>query len=232
MKQYQHLFFDLDHTLWDFEKNSRIVLQDLYNIFKLKDKGVPDVLSFQKQFEQQNKKFWLRFRKRQINRDELRVKRFWHTLLFFHIRDYPLSRELSEAYLDSLPFQPGLVANAREVLDYLREKGYGIHLITNGFEDAQRIKLQRSGIDSYFKEIVTSQNCGCLKPDSRIFAYALKAAKADITTSLMIGDSLEADVLGAQEFGMSQVFFNSRKIRHVEKPSFEISELIELRGLL
>lgn len=232
MKQYKHLFFDLDHTLWDFEQNSRIVLAKLFQDFNLQAKGIHKLKNFQDEFELQNDKFWTRFRKGQVSREELRWKRFWHTLMHFDLRDYSLALELSEVYLNWLPQQSALMPFAKELLEYCQKKGYALHLITNGFEQAQWMKLKQSGIEDYFGKMITSQNSGVLKPHAQIFDYAIKATAADISSSLMIGDGLEADVLGAQAFGMDQVFFNVRKTEHLERPTYEVSSLQELMNIL
>lgn len=232
MKRYQHLFFDLDHTLWDFEQNSRTVLAQLFQDFDLKSKGIGNLKSFQDEFEQQNDKFWTRFRKGRVNREELRWKRFWHTLMPFDVRDHVLAMDLSDTYLKLLPQQSVLMPFAKELLNYCRDKDYQLHLITNGFEQAQWMKLKQSGIDGYFGKMITSQNCGVLKPDARIFDCAVKTTAAAVSSSLMIGDGLEADVLGAQAFGMDQVFFNARKMAHAEQPTYEVSSLEELMTIL
>ena len=232
MKQYKHLFFDLDHTLWDFEQNSRTVLAQLFQDFHLQAKGVSKLKSFQDEFEQQNDKFWTRFRRGQVNREELRWKRFWHTLMHFDIRDHVLAMALSESYLQLLPQQSVLMPFAIELLNYCRDKNYQLHLITNGFEQTQRLKLKQSGIDNYFGKMITSQDCGVLKPNAKIFDCAVKTTAAEVSSSLMIGDGLEADVLGAQAFGMDQVFFNARKAEHVERPTYEVSSLQELMDIL
>lgn len=230
--KYRHLFFDLDHTLWDFETNSRKVLNILFNEFRLNEKSIPDAFTFQMHFERHNEKFWERYRKGQINREELRLKRFWHTLLDFKIKDYDLAETISHTYLNLLLEQSRLMPYTKEILNYCLEKGYHLHLITNGFESVQKTKLKNSGIDGYFQSITTSQNCGYLKPQPEIFEFALKVASAAIPESLMIGDALEADILGAQNIGIDQVFFNSRKIDHAEKPTYEITELKSLKKIL
>lgn len=231
-KQYQHLFFDLDHTLWDFENNSRAVLKALYHDFRLEKLGIPASADFQVSFEQHNDKFWERFRKGQINRETLRWKRLWHTLLDFNIRDQQLAYDLSDIYLQLLPTQSRLVPDALNLLEYCRDKGYKMHLITNGFQQTQKMKLTQSGIADFFQNVVTAQDCGFLKPNREIFAFAINAAAASVTESLMIGDALEADILGAQEFGMDQAFFNCRKIDHSERPTYEIAGLSALKEIL
>lgn len=231
MKQYKHLFFDLDHTLWDFETNSGITLQKLYHQFDLASKGVADFEQFRLTYEQHNDRFWERFRKGFIKRDELRWKRMWHTLLDFKIADNQLSHEMSAIYLDLLPQQGALMPHALDLLDYCRAKDYKLHLITNGFETTQWQKMRTSGIDHYFDQVVTSESSNSMKPMKGIFDFALQSSGALLDESIMIGDALEADILGAQQYGMDQVYFNPNRKEHTQKPTYEIVCLSELKNL-
>jgi putative hydrolase of the HAD superfamily len=232
MKIYKHLFFDLDHTLWDFETNSGITLQRLYNDFRLIDRGIPDFEQFRMTYELHNEKFWERYRKGFIRRDELRWKRMWHTLLDFKVADNKLAHAMSTIYLEMLPQQGQLMPHAAELLDYCTAKDYQLHLITNGFETTQWQKMRTSSIDHYFKEVITSESSNSMKPLKGIFEYALTATGATIEESIMIGDALEADIIGAQKFGMDQVYFNPGKKPHTQQPTYEISCLSELKQLL
>jgi len=229
---YKHLFFDLDHTLWDFEQNSALTLKVLYDDFELAQKGIADFESFRIVYEAHNEKFWERYRNGFIRREELRWKRMWHTLLDFKIPNQELARTMSATYLDWLPFQGLLIPFAKETLDFCSNKGYRIHLITNGFEDSQWQKMRTSGIDHYFDAVITSETSNSMKPHAAIFEFALKQTGASVQDSIMIGDALQADVLGAQRFGMDQVYFNPTKKAHEEKPTYEISCLKELKNLL
>lgn len=231
-KKYRYLFFDLDHTLWDFKSNSRAVLRILYQDFHLGEKGIPDLLSFQTQFEIQNEKFWERFRKGYISREDLRLKRFWHLLLFFKIPDIELAKTLGTAFPELLPQQKILLPYVKEVLEYCYQKGYQMSLITNGFESVQKMKLTNAGIEHYFLHLITSQNCGFLKPNREIFDFAIQVANADLAQSLMVGDAIEADILGAQNIGMDQVFYNPTQKIHAETPTYEISDWKELEEIL
>jgi putative hydrolase of the HAD superfamily len=230
-KTYKHLFFDLDHTLWDFETNSGITLQKLHSYFNLTQRGVPDFELFRRTYEMHNEKFWERFRKGYIKRDELRWKRMWHTLLDFKLADNKLAHEMSSIYLEMLPQQGQLMPYATELLEYCLSKNYQLHLITNGFETTQWQKMRTSGIDHYFKQVITSEGSNSMKPLKGIFEYAITATGATIEESIMIGDAMEADILGAQKFGMDQVYFNPGKIAHIHKPTYEISCLSELKQL-
>jgi putative hydrolase of the HAD superfamily len=149
--KYNHLFFDLDHTLWDFEANSKLTLQELYDSFELYSKGVHNFDLFHKNYLVHNEKLWERYRNGFIKVDELRWKRMWLTLIDFKIGDEVLAREMGIKFLDLLPTRKILFPYTIEVLGYLSEKNYQLHLITNGFEQTQHSKLKNSGIDKYFK---------------------------------------------------------------------------------
>lgn len=229
---YQHLFFDLDHTLWDFERNSAATLQELYLDFDLSAKGIADFEHFRSTYEAHNEKFWERYRNGYIRREELRWKRMWHTLLDYKIVDQQLAHDISAVYLDRLPFQGLLIPYAKEILDFCTAANYRLHLITNGFEDSQWQKMRTSGIDHYFEAVITSEKSNSMKPHAAIFEFALQQTGASMEESIMIGDALDADVLGAQRFGMDQVYFNPGKKPHAEQPSFEIDCLSQLKGIL
>lgn len=232
MSTYKHLFFDLDHTLWDFESNSGITLQKLYTEFGLEARGITDFETFRSTYEMHNKRFWERFRKGFIHRDDLRWKRMWHTLLDFKIADNALSLKMSEQYLELLLQQGKLMPYAIEVLDFCQAKDYQLHMITNGFEVTQWQKMRTSGIDHYFQQVITSESSNSMKPMPAIFEYALQATGAGLKESLMIGDALEADIKGARDYGMDQVYFNPGKVPHQESPTYEIDCLSRLKQLL
>lgn len=227
-KHYKHLFFDLDHTLWDFDRNSELTLSQLYAEYNLDGEyGITDFAAFVHNFNQHNDKLWDRFRKGFIRRDDLRWKRFWLTLLDFKIGDTALAHELSSAYLEILPTQSILTPHAKELLDHCKGR-YELHLITNGFETTQWLKLQYSGIASYFGHIITSEKSNSLKPHPGIFSYALQATGAVTEHSIMIGDALEIDVMGARNAGWDQVYYNPHRTPHDRKPTYEVHHLEDL----
>jgi putative hydrolase of the HAD superfamily len=229
---YKHIFFDLDHTLWDFESNSKETLQDIFIEFSLQGKGVPDFAAFHQAYVIHNDRMWERFRKGYINREDLRWKRVWHTLLDFKIGDQQLVQDISSRYIDILPTKTHLFSDAIEILDYLKLKNYPIHLITNGFEETQRLKLSHSGIGHYFTFIITSESAGSLKPNRAIFEYALQKAGCTAPDALMIGDTLDVDILGAKNAGMDQAYFNPAKPADEIKPTYSIRTLAELKTIL
>ncbi len=230
-KQYKHLFFDLDHTLWDFDKNSEAALRQLYAEYDLHGRGITDFELMFKNYNYHNDRLWERYRKGYIKRDELRWKRMWLMLLDHKVADTALANELSIAYLEILPTQTLLVPHAKEVLDHCMGR-YDMHLITNGFETTQRLKLQYSGIARYFTHLVTSEKSNSMKPHRDIFDFAVKIAEADLEKSLMIGDAIDIDILGAINAGMDTVYYNPGHVQHGRKPTYEIVHLQELLQIL
>lgn len=230
--RYKHIFFDLDHTLWDFETNAVSTLQELYAEHELDKKGIPSFEQFYASYSVINDKLWDRFRKGFINRHDLRTKRFTMTFLEFRLCDDKLCDAMGKRFLEVLPTKTALFPHAVDVLDYLQAKNYPIHLITNGFEDTQRLKMQHSGIHHYFTHIVTSETAGMLKPHREIFEYAMKLSATNATESIMIGDTLDVDILGAQEAGMDQVYFAPFKTEEGVKPTYTIRSLHELKDIL
>jgi putative hydrolase of the HAD superfamily len=232
---YKHLFFDLDHTLWDFEANSRKTLEELYLSLQLSQKGVDDFDLFHKSYLLHNDKLWDRYRNGFIKVDELRWKRMWLTLLDFKLADEPLAREMGVLFLDLLPTRKILFPYTFEILDYLLEKKYILHLITNGFEKTQHSKLKNSGLDKYFTEVITSEASNSLKPHKEIFDYAFQKTGALHKESIMIGDTIDVDILGAVNAGIDQVHVNHLTKEPVlvnEKlPTYTVYSLKELEEI-
>ncbi|MBL7723215.1 MAG: YjjG family noncanonical pyrimidine nucleotidase [Chitinophagaceae bacterium] len=233
--QYKHLFFDLDHTLWDFEANSRQTLEELYQSLNLKEKGIHDFDLFHKNYLLHNDKLWDRYRNGYIKVDELRWKRMWLALLDFKIADEKLAREMGTIFLDLLPTRKLLFPYAIEILDYLAEKKYQLHLITNGFEKTQHGKLKSSGLDKYFLKVITSEGSNSLKPHKEIFDYAFQKTGASPAESIMIGDTIEVDILGAVNAGIDQVHVNhlTKEVQLVngKAPTYTVYSLKELESI-
>jgi putative hydrolase of the HAD superfamily len=230
-KQYRHLFFDLDHTLWNFEENARVTLQELYLQLQLEQKGVNDFNLFHKNYLAHNEKLWERYRNGFIKQEELRIKRMWLSLLDFKIADEVLARDLSIRFLDSLPTRTILFPYALEILQYLTNRNYQLHLITNGFEKTQHSKLKYSGLDKYFKEVITSEASSSLKPNKEIFDFAFERTGAKPEESIMLGDSLEVDIIGAMRAGIDQVFINHQNITTDIIPTYTVTSLKQLEKI-
>lgn len=206
--KYRHLFFDLDHTLWDFEANARATLSELHDSLKLGERGVHDFELFYRNYLVHNDKLWERYRKGYIKQEELRVKRMWLALLDFKIADDKLAEEMNVRFLDLLPTRTLLFPYTKEILQYLANKNYSLHLITNGFEKTQHSKLKYSGLSMYFKEVITSEGSNSLKPQKEIFEFAFAKTGATPGESIMIGDTIDVDILGAVNAGIDQVHVN------------------------
>ena len=231
MATYKHLFFDLDHTLWDFNANARLTLDELYHTMDLNSLGIPDFELFYASYLLNNDKLWEKYRNGLIRVDELRWKRMWYTLIEFKIGDEKLARDMGFRFLTSLPRRNLLFPYAVECLDYLTNKRYNLHLITNGFEDVQHSKLKYSGIASYFMEVITSECSNSIKPNKEIFEYALAKTNAKPAESIMIGDSIEVDIQGAMNAGIDQVFVNHNCIDCPIQPTYMVHSLKELEEI-
>jgi putative hydrolase of the HAD superfamily len=231
MKNYRHIFFDLDNTLWDFNRNSAEVLEELFHKYKLSELGVPSFEIFLDKYRNRNEMMWEQYRLGKIDKITLRDKRF--SLTFWDIGlDAELTPpELSEEYIRISPTKNYLFPHAHEVLSALQKK-YKLHIITNGFEEAQHIKLKAADLKKYFTNIIISEHTGYKKPDIRIFRYSAESASATSEECMMVGDGLVVDILGAIEAGWDAVYFNPGKIPHSETPTYEISSLDALLEIL
>lgn len=229
---YKHLFFDLDHTLWDFEANAKETLSELYTEYNLKEKGVHDFDVFFSQYSMHNERLWDRYTKGFIKQEELRWKRMWLALLDFKIGDEDLSKKMSVGFLELLPTKKNLFPYTFEILNYLQNKAYKLHLVTNGFEKVQHNKLKNSNLSVYFLEIITSEASNSLKPNKEIFDYAFQKTGANPEESIMIGDNLEADIQGGINAGMDTVFVNHLHIQPHIQATYEIKHLKELEHIL
>ncbi len=218
------VFFDLDHTLWDFDRNSGLAFQRVFQIHKIE---LP-LLDFLREYESINLVYWKEYREDRITKEELRRGRLTETFDKFKLK-YPLEiiDSLATCYIDELPGDNHLFVGTFEILDYLSEK-YRLHIITNGFEEVQHLKLKNSGIKKYFRSITTSEDVGLKKPHPSVFNAALKKASAIPQKSIMIGDSFEADIIGAKNAGMHTLFFNYRKEKVLPLYSF-VNELLEIK---
>ena len=229
--KYRHLFFDLDHTLWDFDENARLTLGELYDELELKKAGVDNFEHFLKVYLEHNEQLWEKYRSGMLKAEELRWKRMWNTLLEFGIYNEDLSRRLGHRFLELLPTRKVLFADAIETLQYLKDKGYQLHLITNGFEETQHCKLRNCGISDFFVEVITSEGSNSMKPKREIFDYALDKAKALQHNSIMIGDSIEVDIKGAINAGIDQVYVNHLDEICDIKPTYIVNTLKELQEI-
>ncbi len=199
------IFFDLDHTLWDFERNSKLTFKDIFN-----DYTFPfDYLFFLEYYVPINHKYWDLYSKNKISKKELRTIRFRETfdILKFNYDDHFLI-DISNKYINLLPTKNKLFKGVKKMLKTLSSK-YKLHIITNGFDEVQQKKINLSGLSKYFGEIITSERAGKKKPNPKIFEYALNLTHNSAENCLMIGDNFFADICGAKSVGMNTIHFNS-----------------------
>ena len=232
MRAYKHLFFDLDHTLWDFNKNAACALTELYGEFDLATTLNVPFDSFYERYLHHNEILWARYQNGFISADELKWRRMWRTMLDFKIANETLAKSLSDRFLLLLPTRKEVFPHTFEILNYLREKKYSIHLITNGFEKTQWTKLRSSGLEPFFTHVITSEGSNSLKPKKEIFDYALNLAKADVSECIMLGDNLDADIAGAINAGMDCVFVNHINAEASQLPTYTVNHLRELENIL
>ena len=200
------VFFDLDHTLWDFDKNSKLAYKRVFKQFKID----VEFERFIKIYEPINLEYWKKYREERVTKEVLRRGRLIDSFKMFNKKYTTLIIDkLADAYIEELPLDNHLFDGTLHILDYLTEK-YKLHIITNGFEEVQYKKLKNSGIFHYFSTITTSEEIGLKKPNPIVFIKALEKASTSANHSVMIGDSFEADILGAKNIGMETIFFNYR----------------------
>lgn len=202
------VFFDLDHTLWDFDRNSRLAFQRIFLKYQIEI----DISEFIRVYEPINFDYWKLFREELVTKQELRRGRLIDTFECFKLKfSTEYIDDLAEAYIDELPLNNYLFDGTEEILNYLSKK-YSLHIITNGFHKVQCLKLENSGIAKYFETVTTSEEVGLKKPNPIIFKKALEKAIVHAQNSIMIGDTFEADILGAEAVGMQTLFYNYRKV--------------------
>lgn len=200
----KHIFFDLDHTLWDFDKNSGLAFTSIF----LKNRIGVEMESFLQAYTPINANYWKLYRENKVSQEELRYGRLRETFdkLKVEVNDAQIEL-LSSDYIDYLPRHNHLLEGTLEILEYLKPN-YRLHIITNGFKAVQHLKMKNSGILDFFETVTTSEDAGVKKPDRLIFEKALEDAGARVTESVMIGDNVEADILGAKEIGMQAILYN------------------------
>ena len=228
---YKHLFFDLDHTLWDFDRNSSESITEIYDTHRLADLGVVSPHTFAETFIAVNRKLWRDYDLDIIGHEYIRQHRFPMVFEALGVEDTDCCANLNTDYLRLLPKKAHLTDSAREVLEYLHGR-YRMHIITNGFAEIQAVKMASSDIAHFFEEVITTQSADAKKPSPRIFEYALQASGATIAESLMLGDNYEADILGAKAVGLDTVFYNP-KLQVVDDPAtYDIRHWRELIDIL
>lgn len=204
----QHIFFDLDNTLWDHRRNAYLTIKDLFDKEEITLKYNIDFEEFHSVYHEINEKLWEQIRDGEIDKEYLRKHRFYDTFKHFGIDDLGLSMFFEEHFLDKILNYNHLVESAEYILDYLKAKNYTLHIISNGFQEVTERKCILSGIDHYFQTITSADSVGVRKPNPAIFEYSLGLSEAKKEESILIGDDWVADVIGAQNFGIDVIFFD------------------------
>lgn len=227
MKNITDIFFDLDDTLWDFDRNSVLAFD---KIFK-KHHPTINTYAFVEIYAPINQACWKLYQVDKITHEELRYQRLKQS---FDLMNYTITDEaidkISHDYIAFLPDNNQLFEGAIEVLDYLLPK-YNLHIITNGFAEVQYKKINNSGLGSYFKTVTNSEMAGVKKPHRNIFEFALSLAKTNKENAIMIGDCIDADVRGAIDFGMKAILFDEKNSHNVPEVQ-TINRLVELKNIL
>lgn len=233
-KRYTDLFIDFDDTLYDTHGNAVIALKELFEFLRL-DQYFEDAELFYDEYWKANIDLWTRYSKEEITRDYLIVERFRRPLSFGKglepTEEYCI--KASDLFLDFCSSKPGVVAGAHELVDYLKTKGYRMHVCSNGFHEVQYKKLRACGLYDSFNTIILSEDAGANKPSQKFFDYAFQKSGAVKETTLMIGDNFNTDILGAKQAGLDTAYFN----RYPEYPAtepvtFEVTALQDLMDIL
>lgn len=237
MKTYKDLFVDFDDTLYDTHGNSVIALKETFEAYHL-ERYFDDPQAFYDAYWEANIDLWGRYSKGEITRDYLIVERFRRPLSVSKEMEVTeqLCLEMSDKFLDFCSTKPGVVEGAHELMDYLRDRGYRMHMASNGFHEVQYKKLAACGLRDYFDTIVLSEDAGANKPSQAFFDYAFSKTGAKPETTLMIGDNLQTDIFGAMAAGMDALLFNrwgyDIKSGDPEVPTYIVSKLLDIKQII
>jgi putative hydrolase of the HAD superfamily len=235
--RYTDLFIDFDDTLYDTHGNAVIALREIFETFRL-ERYFPDPQVFYDAYWLANIDLWTRYSKGEISRDYLIVERFRRPLSIGQGLEVTeaLCLEINDRFLDFCSSKPGVIEGAHELMDYLRERGYRMHMTSNGFHEVQYKKLAACGLRDYFDTIILSEDAGANKPSPQFFDYAFRQSGARRETTLMIGDNLQTDIMGALSSGIDALLFNrwqvDAKADAPQMPTFFVNSLREIMNIL
>ena len=234
--KYKDLFIDFDDTLYDTQGNAVIALSETFDYFHL-DRYFEDPQVFYDAYWTANIDLWTQYAKGEITRDYLIVERFRRPLSVGKGIEVTkeLCLEISDKFLDFCASKPGVIDGAHELMDYLKRKGYRMHMCSNGFHEVQYKKLDACSLHDYFNTIILSEDAGVNKPSKDYFDYALKVSGANRETTLMIGDNLQSDILGALNAGLDAMLFNRWQVPSEELPqdlTFVVDNLCDIMEIL
>ena len=231
--KYKDLFIDFDDTLYDTYGNAVIALRETFEAFRL-ERFFTDPQVFYDAYWAANIDLWTRYSKGEITRPYLIVERFRRPLSAGQGLDVtePFCLEMSDKFLEFCSSKPGVVEGAHELMDYLKHQGYRMHMCSNGFHEVQYKKLAACGLKDYFDTIILSEDAGANKPSMQYFDYALRQSGADIATTMMIGDNLQTDIMGANRAGLDTILFNRWGIEPSSVPTYTVETLRDIMKIL
>jgi len=230
LKNYKHLFFDLDNTLWDFKANSKDAFYEVFSKLDLLNR-IRDFDRFLEVYEMYNEHLWTEYRRGKVNKDHMRSERIILTFREFGIDDPELVSKTNEQYLQIAPKKTNLFPGVHETLEYLSQR-YKLYILTNGFAEVQLQKINSCSLQKYFTKLFMAEMVGYQKPDRRFFEYAIKSVHAHKNECLVIGDDPEADIRGGANSGIDQVYFNTGSKPCMQLPTYEIKQIGELMKIL
>lgn len=228
----QHIFFDLDNTLWDHRRNAKLALEDLFNREQIREKYSLTFEEFHKECFTVNENLWAQIRDGEIDKEYIRKFRFYNTFLFFGIDDFELAQRFEINFLDEIVSYNHLVEGAFELLEYLSQKKYRLHVLSNGFKEVTYRKCELSGIKNYFETITSADEINIRKPHPEIFEYALSKSGTKKAESVIIGDDWIADIEGGLAFGMKAIFFDVFNDNYTAEHVKTVKKLSEIHELL
>jgi putative hydrolase of the HAD superfamily len=233
MKNITHIFFDLDHTLWDTDKNAKESLKELYHEIKIQDDFNVSFDLFHTTYQKHNDVLWKKYAKHEVTKEEVRVNRFKFALEELKIFDNAINEFFASHFVSRTPLKKNLIEGAIELMDTVQNR-YTLSIITNGFKEVQYIKMEESGLRKYFEHIFISEEVGFNKPNPDIFKFAMNKSGASIAENcLMIGDSLEADIHGAISAGMKAIYLSPEsKLDIGDKNYITVNSLNEIKNIL
>lgn len=231
MSHYKSLFFDLDHTLWDYETNAAETLTELYDDYQLEKFLNSGCRHFIEVFFEANDRLWDQYDRGLIHKSVIRLDRFNQIFKEFGVVNEGLAHNINEAFVKNCPHKTNTVPGAIDLLEELKPN-WSVHIITNGFKEVQWIKLNKSGLSKYVDQVFISEELGVKKPDPVFFSKALRATKSQIRESLVIGDNLNTDIKGARESGIDHVYYNPKRKNHTAEVTHEVDHLSKIRDLV
>jgi putative hydrolase of the HAD superfamily len=231
MPGYKHILFDLDHTLWDFDTNCAETLEELHALHNFSRFGF-NSFQFFSEYKKINVSMWKEYNAGRITKEAIRESRFELTFSALGLPHHLVPPVLNEQFMNICPTKSNVLPHTHQVLEYLSNKNYRLHILTNGFSEIQQIKINAAKLGDYFSEVIHSESCGYLKPDKKIFDYTLERINAHHKECIMIGDDLEADIIGAKNAGIDHIFFNPNEDEHQEEVTHEITCLSQLLNIL